>query len=197
MQRKTKMMIAGVSAVGLTALALGGYAVADSRHGGMGHGMMEGHGRGFGMMRMAENFAERYDTNKDGKITQEEIDTNRTQWMNEADANKDGKLGMDEFQTVWLRAHRERMVREFQHFDRDGDAAVTLDEYRRPLNNVVTAMDQNNDGVLSQDDLKQYKERRGWGQRMRNWMQGRGEGMGPGMMGDGDGDGDATGSTNP
>lgn len=197
MQRKTKWMIAGASAAGIAALTVGGFAVADSRHG----GMMDGHGRGFGMMRMAENFAERYDTNKDGKITQEEIDANRTQWMNDADANKDGKLGMDEFQTVWLRAHRERMVREFQYFDRDGDAGVTLDEYRRPLNNVVTAMDQNNDGVLSRDDLKQYKERRGWGQRMRNWMQGR-EGMGPGMMGegmmgDGDGDGDATGSTNP
>lgn len=204
MQRKTKLIIAAVSTVGLTALALGGYAVADSRHGGMGHGMMDGHGRGFAMMHMADNFAERYDTNKDGKVSQEEIDTNRTQWLGDADANKDGKLSMDEFQTLWARAHRERMVREFQRFDRDGDAGVTLDEYRRPLNNVVATMDQNNDGVLSQDDLKAAKDRRGWGKRMRGWMQGEGgQGMGEGMMGQGKGqgqgmmddDGDATGST--
>lgn len=180
MQRKTKMIIAGASAAGLAALALGGFAVAHSRH----EGMMDGHGRGFGMMRMAEDFATRYDTNKDAKITQEEIDTNRTQWMTEADANKDGKLSMDEFQTLWLRAQRERMVREFQQFDRDGDAAVTLDEYRSPLNNIVTAMDQNKDGVLSTDDLQQNRKHRGWGQGMRDWMQGRGHGMGPGMMDD-------------
>lgn len=188
MQRKSKFMIASASAAGIVALTIGGFAVADPGHGGMGYGMMDGHGRGHGKMRLVEGFAERYDSNKDGKITQEEIDTNRTQWMNEVDANKDGKLGMDEFQNLWLRAHRERMVREFQQFDRDGDAAVTLDEYRQPLSNVVTEMDQNNDGVLSQDDLKQYKERRGFGQRMRNWMQGHGEGMGPGMMNDGEGE---------
>lgn len=191
MQRKTKLMIAGASAAGIAALTIGGFAVADPGHGGMGYGMMDGHGRGHGKMRLVEGFAERYDANKDGKITQEEIDTNRTQWMNEADANKDGKLGMDEFQTLWLRAQRESMVREFQRFDRDGDAAVTLDEYRQPLNNVVTTMDQNDDGVLSQDDLKQNRKHRGRGQGMRDWMQGRGHGMGPGMM-DNDADGEPT-----
>ena len=32
MQRKTKLLIAGTSAVGLVALALGGFAVAHSRY---------------------------------------------------------------------------------------------------------------------------------------------------------------------
>jgi hypothetical protein len=190
MQRKTKLLIAGTSAVGLVALALGGFAVAHSRQEGMGYGLMDGPGRGHGMMGMAEKFADRYDTNKDGNITQEEIDTNRTQSMNEADTNKDGKLGLDEFQTLWLSTQRESMVREFQQFDRDGDAAVTLDEYRSPLNHLVTAMDQNKDGVLSQDDLQHNRKHRRWGQGMRDWMQGHG--MGYGMMDDEDGE-----TTNP
>lgn len=196
MQRKTKLMIAAASTVGLAALALGGYAVADSRHGGMGHGMMDGHGRGFAMLRMAEDFSDRYDTDKDGKISQEEINANRAQWLADADANKDGKLTLEEFQTLWVRAHRERMVRGFQVFDRDGDASVTLEEYARPLDKIVTAMDQNDDGVLSREDLEAAKDRRGWGKRMHRWMQGeRGKGMmgGDGMM-DGD-DEDTTEST--
>jgi Ca2+-binding EF-hand superfamily protein len=174
MQRKTKWIIAGASAAGLAALALGGFAVAHSRHDGMGHGMMEGHGRGHGKKQMAETFIARYDTNKDNKITQEEINASRTLALNEADANKDGKLGLDEFQSLWLKAQRESMVREFQNFDNDGDANVTLEEYRSPLDNIVSNMDQNNDGALSQDDLNQHGERHGWGKRMRNWMQGEG-----------------------
>ena len=73
MQRKTKLLIAGTSAVGLVALALGGFAVAHSRHEGMGYGMMDGHGRGHGMMGMAEKFADRYDTNKDGKVVKNNV----------------------------------------------------------------------------------------------------------------------------
>ena len=44
------------------------------------------------------------------------------------------------------------MVREFQEFDRDGNAQVTLEEYKAPLAQTVAEMDRNNDGVLSKDD---------------------------------------------
>jgi hypothetical protein len=59
-------------------------------------------------------------------------------------------------------------VREFQHFDRDGNAQVTLDEYKGPMAAMVTNMDRNGDGVLSRDDRRQR------GDRMR---QGRDRGM--------------------
>jgi hypothetical protein len=105
---------------------------------------------GGGMMGLAE----RYDANQDGKISQEEIDGNRTRWHGEFDTDKNGTLSLDEFEKLWLKARREQMVREFQHFDRDGNAAVTLKEYRRPMADIVRNMDRNGDGVLSRDDRR-------------------------------------------
>jgi Ca2+-binding EF-hand superfamily protein len=96
---------------------------------------------------------ERYDTNKDGKISQEEIDTNRASWLTEFDGDKSGALALTEFQNLWLKARNQQMVREFQQFDRDGNGQVTLDEYKLPLEKIVAEMDRNNDKVLSDDEL--------------------------------------------
>jgi Ca2+-binding EF-hand superfamily protein len=97
-------------------------------------------------MRGAQMMMERYDANKDGKLTQEEINSNREAWLKEFDANNDGKLSLDEFKQLWLKARAERIVRAFQRFDRDGDAGVTLEEYQRPLADIVERMDRNGDG---------------------------------------------------
>ena len=68
---------------------------------------------------------ERYDANNDRKVTQEEINTNREAWHKEFDANNDGKLSLDEFKQLFLKARAHRIVRQFQRFDRDGDAGIT------------------------------------------------------------------------
>ena len=83
----------------------------------------------------------RYDANKDGKVTQEEIDTNRVARHGKYDANGDGKLSLEEFQGLWLEAYRRKMVREFQKFDVDGDAAVTLEEYTMPMSKAAERRD--------------------------------------------------------
>ena len=121
MQRKTKLLIAGASAVGLVALALGGFAVAHSRHEGMGYGMMDGHGRGHGMMGMAETFANRYDTNKDGNITQEEINALKTKEEAEALlAKPEPEPEEDEHGRTVKRASHRQAFQEGRH-PRDGD----------------------------------------------------------------------------
>ena len=127
-------------AAGIAALAaIGGVAQARMgwHHGG-------GH--------MMEQLAERYDANKDGKISQEEIDQNRTARHGEFDTDKNATLSLDEFKALWMKAHQERMVREFQEFDVDGNAQVTLDEYKKPMEKHVAEMDMNGDGTLSRDD---------------------------------------------
>jgi Ca2+-binding EF-hand superfamily protein len=141
MERKTKNWIAACATAALGVTAIAGVAVADrGRHHGMG-----GPGNVLAMM-------ERYDANKDGALSQEEIDTNRTQWHGEFDADKTGDLSLAEFQVLWLKARRETMVREFQEFDRDGDGKVTLEEYKAPLAMLVSRMDANNDGVVNRQD---------------------------------------------
>jgi hypothetical protein len=204
MQKKTKLWMTG-GAIGL--LALGGVAgLASADMGGMGGGMGGGHGmwgmggghgdrHGGGMTMMFE----RYDTNKDGKVTQQEIDDNRAQWYAEFDADKNSGLSLDEFKNLWLKARNEMMVREFQFFDRDGNGQVTIEEYREPLSDMVANRDRNGDGALSREDRAQ----RGEGRHHR-WRDGRGEGQGQGMgMGQGmgqrmmDDDGDESADETP
>ena len=82
MQKKTTIVLAA-GAVGL--LAVGGIAGFASANMGWRHG-----GGHHAMMRMAE----RYDANKDGKISQEEIDQNRAERHGEFDGDKNGALSL-------------------------------------------------------------------------------------------------------
>ena len=131
---------------------------------------------------MGQQMMERYDANKDGKLTQAEIDQNRQQWLADADTNKDGTLSLDEFKVLWLKSRNEMMVREFQFFDRDGNGQVTIEEYQGPMSDMVAERDRNADGALSKDDRPAKGEgRRGRHGRGEHAMgQGMGEGMGHG-----------------
>ncbi len=145
MQKKTKIMLAGGLAALMAAGGLAGVAVADRGKHGM-RGMH--HGGGMGMMGMME----RYDANKDGNVSKEEVDQNRASWHGEFDGDKNATLSLQEFQALWLKARNEEMVREFQQFDSDGNGQVTLDEYKEPVAQMVTRMDMNGDGMIGKDD---------------------------------------------
>lgn len=157
MNNKTKIMLAGGLA-GLIALGGAGLAMAgQGQPGGMRHGG--------GMMNMM-NMMERYDANKDGNVSREEVEQNRTSWHGEFDTDKNASLSLQEFQALWLKARHEEMVREFQQFDRDGNGQVTLDEYKAPVVQMVTRMDRNGDGMIGKDD-----HMRGRGKRHHMQMQ--------------------------
>lgn len=150
MQTKFKVMIAA-GALGLVGLAgLANAHMAGGQMWGMGHGMG-------GPMQLME----RYDADKDGKLSQAEIDQNRTSWHGEFDGDKNASLSLDEFKALWLKARNVEMVREFQSFDRDGNGQVTLDEYKQPMANMVVNRDRNGDGVLSREDRPQRGEGHG------------------------------------
>lgn len=181
MQRKTKILAAGGLAALLVAGGLAGLASAHMKgkdHGGMQHGM--GGGMESGMM--GQEMMDRYDANKDGKLTQAEIDQNRTQWYGDFDADKNGSLTLQEFTNLWLKARNEMIVREFQFFDRDGNGAITIAEYQTPMQTMVADKDRNGDGVLSIEDRRQ---------RLRQH-----DGHGPGKGRDQDGEPPA-GAANP
>jgi len=139
MQKKTKIALA-VSLLGLATLGgIAGLALADRS---------EGHGGWRRGPMMMMHMTERYDADKDGKVSQTEIDANRTAWHGEFDADKNGDLSLAEFQSLWLKARNEEMVREFQRFDRDGSGQVTLEEYKAPMAGMVAQMDRDGDGMM-------------------------------------------------
>lgn len=142
------LAVFAVAAVGTGAFA--GIASADEGWRGR-----QAHGGG-----MMGNFMERYDANKDGKVSQEEIDANRTEWFGKFDADKNGKLSLAEFEALWMEAHRREMIREFQKLDPDGDATLTIEEYKEPLSGLVANRDRNGDGVVSKDDRRDGSKER-------------------------------------
>lgn len=143
MQNKTKLALAALtlSALGIGTLTTA--ALADRKGWGWHHG-------GGGLTELLE----RYDANKDGKLSQQEIDDNRTEWHKRFDADKNGTLSLKEFEALWLEARRLQMVREFQELDPNGDAALSLDEYKEPLSGIVAKRDRNGDGLLSREDRR-------------------------------------------
>lgn len=160
-------MIQTVRRLTLTTMAAGALALATfsvPAHAGYKSGWHGGggsyHGGPSHHRKMGKWFMKRYDANKDGKVTQEEIDKNRSDRHAKYDANGDGKLSLEEFQGLWLEAFRKRMVRAFQRFDEDGDASVTLEEYTEPMAKMVERRDRNGDGAISRDDRKHRKHHR-------------------------------------
>ncbi len=137
----------------------GGYH-EGGHHGGYRHGRRHHRWKGHGKRHRGRHLMERYDANNDKKVTQEEINTNREAWHKEFDANNDGKLSLDEFRQLWLKARARRIVREFQRFDRDGDAGVTQSEYLRPMADLVERRDRNGDGALSREDRRRHHKNR-------------------------------------
>ena len=161
MNRTTKIvLIAGVAAI-LGSVAIAGAVKArDSGHG-RSHGWQEHGEMGRGGMGGGLAMMEQFDVNKDGNLTQAEIDQARKDKLAKFDANKDGKLNLKEFEALWLETTRQQMVRSFQRLDADGDAIVTSDEYSKPFQHMVDRRDRNGDGQLNKDDAHRRPAPRG------------------------------------
>lgn len=114
-----------------------------------GHGGHDRHHRGGDM---GAQLMELYDTNGDGAITQEEIDTARADRLAAFDADGNGTLSLEEYQALWLDAYRERMVDNFQRHDDDGDGAITVEEFGEDQSRLVRRLDRDGDGTLTLSD---------------------------------------------
>jgi hypothetical protein len=157
MRTRTKVLIA----VGALAL-VGGLAVSGvgyASRAGFGPGGFMGHGGPGGGMAMS--VLRSFDLNKDGKLTQAEIDQVRTERFATYDADGDGRLALAEFDALWQEVTRPVMVRAFQHLDPDGDASVSAGEFDEPFANIVERFDRNDDGALSPADRPRH-HRRHW-----------------------------------
>jgi len=180
MRKATKIALAAGALIFAGAAGLSSLATADSRgssgwghhgkgyHSGMHRGMAHHYGMHHG--QGAHRMMERFDTNEDGKLAQQELDDARKKLVAAHDGDNDGKLTLAEFEKLWLEVKRQRMVRSFQRIDRDGDASITLDEFLKPFANLVSRMDSNDDGVLDREDYRRHHGSDGMDKR---------DGMGP------------------
>ena len=152
MKRGIKLLLAA----GLTAGLTGAAFVDGGRAGG---------GRG-------PSLIERFDTDRDGKLTQAEINQARADRLARFDSNGDGRLSLKEFEALWLDHMRERMVDSFQYLDNDGDGAVTGPEYLDPFASIVAYKDQNGDGELEPAELRRRHHARRQGGERRHGRSG-------------------------
>lgn len=98
-----------------------------------GIGMMGGMG-GPGMMGGA--LFESFDADEDGTVTPDELRAGLEGQLKTYDADGNGTLSIAEFEDLHSKATRERTVRRFQMFDRDGDGQVTLSEITAPAKHM-------------------------------------------------------------
>ena len=141
-------IVAGIALVGGLSIVS-----AVKARGGFGH-----HG-GFGGGRMMM-LMDQFDANDDGKLTEAEIAEVVRSRLASADSDGDGRLNLDEFQPLLVEIMRPKIVDGFQFLDDDGDAAITLEEIERPLDRIVSRLDRNDDGELTEDEMRRHH--RGW-----------------------------------
>ena len=140
MQTRTKLLAAASAAVVIGGLALAGPSLAQ--RGAM--GMMGGLG--------AEQLLREVDTDRDGRMTQAEIDAAVSARFARFDADGNGRLSLDEFNALWADVTRPAAVRAFQFMDPNGDASVTKAEVEERTGRLVQRFDRNGDGALSLQD---------------------------------------------
>ena len=139
-----KFALAAILA-GTTGLGVAGYAAAWP-HGGKG-------------------MVEKFDTDGDGSITQEEVEAYKAERFAEADANDDGSLTMEEIEN-FREAERARMMeqhkqRMFDRQDEDGDGTISLDEFDQGSGKIFERVDADDDGVITEDEIEAMKDKRG------------------------------------
>lgn len=114
-------------------------------------------GQGGGFLR---DLMARVDANKDGTVTQQEMETFHKERFSSADANGDGKLSKEEFVTAESRdevrqqMRQSRMADMFASFDKDNDGTLTQAEALTMARDRFTQLDTNGDGKITQEEMQ-------------------------------------------
>jgi EF hand len=104
------------------------------------------------------------DADKNGSVTQNEIDNFRAGKVTSTDTSKDGLISLEEFGVAYNELMRKRMVDAFQNLDDDGNGSITTAELNARFGAIVTRLDRNGDGVLNNADMTRPEGRGGKGQ---------------------------------
>lgn len=103
-----------------------------------------------------EHFFDRFDTDKDGKVTKAEFDAVHAAKFSAADTNSDQALSEDEFVEAAMAEHRKRVAEHFARMDGNGDGRLTAGEMGKGRHggDHFAKLDRNSDGVIDKDEIK-------------------------------------------
>jgi Ca2+-binding EF-hand superfamily protein len=111
---------------------------------------------GFGLVAL-----EKMDADKTGDVTFEEFKKAAGDRFVLADTNKDGKVTVEEMAAAIEKARTEQMAKRIiKRFDIDGDGALTQTEIETNQQETYALLDKNNDGKLVQEEMKRGDK--GW-----------------------------------
>ena len=102
------------------------------------------------------------DTNDDGAVTLTEMRDHRKQRFRAADMNGDGVLDVEEIREAMA---EQRARRRLERMDRDGDGAVSTEEFTYPVERRLMIMDRNGDGRVERGEMR-------YGSDDEEWMRG-------------------------
>jgi hypothetical protein len=123
-----------------------------------------------GAIAARKNWEERFnrlDTDKDGKISQQEMKVGRIAHFKEMDKNGDGMVTKEEHKAFVFAKMEPRLDKRFQKMDTDNDGEISAEEFAaKKQARHFNRMDVDGDGMISRDEAeKAAKKRHG---KMRN-----------------------------
>jgi len=108
-------------------------------------------------------FLQTFDSNNDGKVTQEEIDKVKSDLFAKYDSDGNGVLSLEEWQALRLDRMKDRISQRFNRHDSNGDGAISLDEFMAQSRHMMDRMDENGDHMIDQSEMGNHHGRGNWG----------------------------------
>jgi len=113
---------------------------------------------------------EMLDTNADGSISKDEIESFRQQRFADADANGDGGIDAEELAAAMMRwrevkgkdSEADKTARIIERLDDDGDGKLSFDEWpARRSDRLFRRADDDDNGLISKEEFDSMSDRKG------------------------------------
>ncbi len=104
---------------------------------------------------------EQLDTNGDGMISEQELQSRGQARFAEADSNGDGMLDMDELTAAAQRAAADKLAKLLERKDTNGDGMLSMEEMTPPnADRRFAQADSNGDGMISAEEWQAAQDAR-------------------------------------